>query len=792
MMRFVYRTFAVIVLIFLVTSELIARHIAGGDLSMKALNNAGLFRIEMNQYWDDFNSTSGNQDASVLIYIYSKRTNQLVESISVSRQTTSALTYGNDACAKLRNLKVTRARYWRDYQFDVSKYTEAEGYYAVWERCCRNDDINNMTGTFNGMVFYMEFPAMQRSGAAFVNSSPEFTQPNGEYICVNKPFKMDFSATDADGDQLRYSLQTPIKGYTNQQQTNGTSAPKSSYPLIDWSSGYSAQNAIPGNPALRVDPATGQISVTASQVGLFLFTVQVEEFRNGVRIGVVRRDFQLPVVDCSRNIPPPAVVRQNNVPVRTVNWCSTQPLVLTVDSRPEWAYQWQLNGDNLPDAKTSSYTVKQSGQYTVITSFAGQCAGDTVSLDVKVSLNTGPQAKLKTSHPTPPCEGQTVTLNVETDTANTNLRYRWQRNGQVIANESRPQLSVKQPGRYAVQVQLANADCLTRDSIEVSFSPLPQASLRAASSSFCGGDSVQLQAATGTDFGYEWSLDGQVIPSKTATLYARQPGTYTVKVLTTAGCSDTASTTITQLERPSSQMDEIPVLCGSASQTYALRGQPASGVFAGPGVSGDQFDPAKAGPGRHKITYTITAANGCKAETSRIAEVTPALQITAPSPLMVLKRDSVQINTTANLSQVTYRWEPPQSLSDPATGNPMASPADTITYRLTASAPGGCTATAEVTVYVINKLYIPDAFSPNGDGRNDNWVIQNIGAFPACEVVVFNRWGEVVYYSKGYEKPWDGFYRNERIQAGLYTYQIRTGASGPGNHAYRGQLIILN
>ena len=86
-----------------------------------------------------------------------------------------------------------------------------------------------------------------------------------------------------------------------------------------------------------------------------------------------------------------------------------------------------------------------------------------------------------------------------------------------------------------------------------------------------------------------------------------------------------------------------------------------------------------------------------------------------------------------------------------------------------------CMAT-EVTVKLIDVdipcLRIPNVFTPNGDGVNDTWVIGNIEMFPAAEVYVFNRWGQLMFTSKGYAEDWDGRYRGHFVPAGTYLYII--------------------
>jgi gliding motility-associated-like protein len=93
-------------------------------------------------------------------------------------------------------------------------------------------------------------------------------------------------------------------------------------------------------------------------------------------------------------------------------------------------------------------------------------------------------------------------------------------------------------------------------------------------------------------------------------------------------------------------------------------------------------------------------------------------------------------------------------------------------------------------VTVFPNIIFPNGFSPNGDGANDAWILDFIEFFPDCEVSVFNRWGQPVFYSKGYDIPWDGTYENKPVTIGTYYYVILL------NHplfpdAFTGPLTIL-
>ncbi|WP_234734092.1 gliding motility-associated C-terminal domain-containing protein [Tellurirhabdus bombi] len=777
------------VFLLLLAASAQARHIHGGDISMKALSRPGQFRIELNQFLNGAVYSADSIDVNISLQVFSKKNHRRIEVITLNRLDYTPLVYGNEACSKLRQLNIIRYRYGTDHQFNISNYAEPEGYYISWTRCCRDNDISNLAGAGQaGMVFYLEFPAMTQNGAFFKNSSPEFSQPNGAYICINDAFSMNFQATDADGDQLRYSLVEPWSTRNPEATTRNPAAP--AYLPVTFAKGIGVSNMIPGPSPLRVDGSTGRISVRASDIGLYVFTVQVDEYRNGVRIGSIRRDFQLPVVDCSQNTPPPAIITQDAKPVRQVNWCSSSPLTLAVENRPEWAFQWQLNGTNIAGENRAILVVKESGTYTVIKSFSGQCAGDTISEEVKVQLEAGPKVTITASRAFPVCDGDTLTLTASTGTSNAIQGYSWLLNGQVIAGETKPQVKINQSGLYTAQIQSSTASCTSSDTLRVRTVSPPSIRIQASSPQFCEGDSVRLSTALGANFKYNWSVNETPFPVSLSAnqISVKQGGTYFVRVTTPEGCSVSATASLTQLSKPQVQLDSILTLCASSTELVALQGWPLGGRFRGTGVQGTNFNPTVAGTGRHEIFYSYTGSNGCRSEVSRWAIVSPALELNAQPSYVVMKGEKVRLEANVNVSQADYIWSPPTDLSDPRSATPIASPATSTSYKVVATSSGSCTATATVQVEVVDRLFIPEAFSPNGDGINDTWEIRNISSYADCEIAILNRWGEVIYFSKGYSNPWDGISQGSQATPGVYQYHIKTGFKGMD---YKGQLVIL-
>ncbi|GAB3640059.1 T9SS type B sorting domain-containing protein [Spirosoma arcticum] len=781
-----------VVLLLLTSADLRATHVIGGDISMRAVGTTpGLFRIQLNQYWDETKTGTGNRDPFVTLLIYRKQNPRLIDTLRLNLQEALPLTFNNASCAKSLALNFTEARYFATYQFDPALYTDPGGYYMVWERCCRNDALTNavsvgMAGV--AMVFYLEFPPMQVSNRPLINSSPDFGIPNGDYICVNKPFTFNVGATDADGDQLRYSLVTPLNGYTDRTTTLGDKSVKADYPPITWAPGIGLTNVIPGNPPLTINPATGQLRVQASQQGLFLFTVQCEEFRNGQRIGLVRRDFQLPVIDCSPNTPPPAVVTVDKIAQTNVVSCPGQTLTLAITPNPLYAYQWQRDGANLRGDTLPTLNVEVSGRYTVVTSQASVCSNDTVSQGVQVTIATPPSVSLSAVNQPPYCAGDTVTLRAG---GQAGYVYRWRRDGRDLVGERQATLRVSQSGQYVVLARPASAVCDGADTVQVLIGARPVVSVTASATAFCADASAQLTAQTSPGDQYVWQRNGSRLPDTTIRLTVRQSGKYQVRVTNPAGCTAASATlALTRYEPPAVQFDSIAPVCGS-SPVVPLRGQPGGGVYAGPGVTGDQFSPSVAGVGRHQLTYTVTDPNGCPTEQSRSVLVTPGPALTGSTLYQLVKGDSVRLQTQASEPISRYQWDPPANLSRTDVASPVANPTQTTRYQLTAVGATGCLSTLSVQVDVMETIYIPSAFTPNGDGLNDAWLIPNITSFPLCEVAVYNRWGELVFFSKGYAQPWDGTYRQELVGAGVYTYHVSTGSS-VFRTTYRGKVTVIH
>jgi gliding motility-associated-like protein len=121
---------------------------------------------------------------------------------------------------------------------------------------------------------------------------------------------------------------------------------------------------------------------------------------------------------------------------------------------------------------------------------------------------------------------------------------------------------------------------------------------------------------------------------------------------------------------------------------------------------------------------------------------------------------------------LSYLWTPATDLSSDTAMVPICKPQADITYKLTLTGIGNCSVTDTIFVKVLLAPLVPNVFSPNGDGINDTWKIQYLESYPGATIDVFNRYGQKVFSSLGYDKEWDGTYNGNPLPVGTYYYIV--------------------
>jgi len=285
-----------------------ASHLAGGDFKVTMVNNgasSSSYDVQLRLYRDDVNGIS--LPTQVTIGIYQIGTNNLVTCKTLYETGASLVPLGDPCYTPDPNVvRIQEKIYQTISSVTLPNYTF--GYYLQYEVCCRNQLATNLaTPTSDGITIFAIIP----NPGLGQNSTPDFgNYPNDAYFCVNNIKQFTFPVTDPDGDQLVYSLVAPLDqaiGFgtcTNSAPGSGTYP---FYPDCIFSTGFSSSNIIggpPNYPAMSIDANTGEITAAPTQQGFYAFAVRVEEYRNGVKIGEVRRELQYAALPCQISIPP--------------------------------------------------------------------------------------------------------------------------------------------------------------------------------------------------------------------------------------------------------------------------------------------------------------------------------------------------------------------------------------------------------------------------------------------------------------------------------------------------------
>lgn len=255
--------------------------------------------------------------------------------------------------------------------------------------------------------------------------------------------------------------------------------------------------------------------------------------------------------------------------------------------------------------------------------------------------------------------------------------------------------------------------------------------------------------------------------------------TFTVLFVAYSGtvCMQQISKTITVHVSPAVVFSPLSPVCAeiapyqitAAKETYGLAG---TGTFTGDGVSASGlFSPKAARAGTHTIRYDYTTLNGCTAFQEQTILVNPAPLANAGPDRTLLEGGSVVLAATASPDCV-YLWTPANGIENNRVLTPKIVTAEDITYHLQVTSADGCTSGDDVTVKVLKDVRIPNAFTPNGDGVNDTWSILYLNSYPGASVDVYNRYGQQVYHSVGYNNEWDGTYNGLSLPAGTYYWII--------------------
>ena len=408
------------------------------------------------------------------------------------------------------------------------------------------------------------------------------------------------------------------------------------------------------------------------------------------------------------------------------------------------------------------------------------------------------------------CEGvaQSFTFNCTVSGGFTNPAYQWQQlmNGiwtdiagatTTMLNRNFPANTA--PGTYSYRMAVAEAGNLGSPQCRIASLPLtitvnalPQATA-SNNGPVCAGSTLMLHATGGGS--YAWSgpaafSDASVDPT-VSNAQAINGGKYYLTVTSPQGCKKKDSTIVTINPVPvAAASPSLATICALDSTHLSATGgitytwSPAAGL-GNPSSSQTNASPADS----TKYMVVVSNTQGCTDTAYSIVRVLKRPAADAGPDRTIIAGTPIQILANAGGDGLSFFWPDAPFIDDPTKLRPVVTPPADQRYILQVNSNNGCgTDRDTMLVKVYKGIFIPSAFSPNGDGLNDTWSIPMLNAFPAHELMVYNRFGQVVFHSASVNTPWNGRFRGEPLPAATYVYLVKL---GPGAGILKGTVIII-
>ncbi|MFN8322450.1 MAG: gliding motility-associated C-terminal domain-containing protein [Chitinophagales bacterium] len=351
-------------------------------------------------------------------------------------------------------------------------------------------------------------------------------------------------------------------------------------------------------------------------------------------------------------------------------------------------------------------------------------------------------------------------------------------------------------------VNTTTANCFNSDTVYVYSQPSPVADagsnivLCEGGTATLGGNPTATPGATVVWSGENAAADGylsnNIVPNPTINIPAGIVDTFFYAVTASdLTCSRTDTVYVYSTQNPTVTIDTggSTKICSNQSVTLFVAGSFASYSWSN-GSTSSSINVNQAGP----YAVTVTDASGCTAVSNSVSITTvPVPAVTVYPDTTILYGDSITLYTDINLSSASidsFMWYPAVNINCPTCNNPIVIPQEASQYYSVSIFSSGCIASDSALIRVIfpNNFYIPNAFTPNGDGNNDGFYIQAQGGVRVILFQIFDRWGEKIHEGS---YPWDGTYKGKPVPMGVYVYIFKLGLFGDDQSIFRKGSVTL-
>jgi len=399
------------------------------------------------------------------------------------------------------------------------------------------------------------------------------------------------------------------------------------------------------------------------------------------------------------------------------------------------------------------------------------------------------------------CFGESVALNPD---GNPLLTYQWNPASDLDDNKA-PNPIASPPFSRLYEVTIADSlnNCLLEQDIWVEVSPEIEYEIP-PDQTICE-ESIVLTVSTAQNLQLSWANDPnfQHPISLQDSVRVRPVGlqTYFVKLTNDYGCTieDELSIIGASIRL---QVEDVTICIGDTASIFAntigeqnltFQWTPENAIIGSTNSDSIIVSPPET------TTYQLSVSNteGCQLDTAvtvRLFNFIPTLEIQAEMDT-VLDGESTQLLATQNDTYI-YQWAADPTLDVLNTFDPIASPLETTTYQLVIRDQNGCINQASITVFVFSPecrtpfIYVPNAFTPNADGRNDDFKVYG-APIDELQLLIYDRWGEKIFESDDPNQGWDGTFGGKQLPSDVYAYYVRIKCFNGEEYRSKGNVTLI-
>ncbi len=796
-----------ILAISLLPKDAFCTHAAGGELIYE-WKGGSQYLFTFKFYRDCYGKDA---DAAVVMCIYNGCTGQsrnvVLRRIATLPDGTPNGSLVSTGCAKYKTTC-------EDTASNLPGYTE--WWYQATEGVANCDDLRfsvsvnarNPSQNVQQGVLYVE-ATLNNKDFPGNNSTAFYTKPV-PYVCINNPFTFNNGAIDADNDSLVFEVIRPLAGAN--PPCSGSLIP------LNFLNIHNPPLSIPTNPfqtnnTYSLNSVTGEISYTPAQIGPHTTAIRVKEYRDNILVGSTIRDIQVQVQNCN-NTGVEMILDTNSITnAKLVNGvietCYGVPFSFCYDVIADQPNSILAVRDNqsiaMPTANTTynnNLTDNVEGCFAWTAAYADGGL-KTLVISAKDSTCTAPGVSIthvftipiRIHNFAPPpniitpqylCENETATA--LTAQGQDLMWYPTQTSTTGSVNAPIPNTTTPGTTDYFV-TQTMNYCESDKAVIEVEVQPELKIDIGTASDTLCEFDSLSLfdNAVQADTVWYTWDVDagGIIFTQKDISSISTYWNIEGLKnIITTVNngvCTSIDTVPVYVVNTPVAAFDIDPVLCIGVPTLLKPVDQPGEYAWTVPeqNVTDKVYIPSYEltwdNLGQKVISLTITGDRNCQTTYTQEVNV-----YEVPEAKISIENDDLCIGDVMALStpeglRYKYDWSPPQFFNNNNQNRVTGTVERTGYIQLDVINQWGCVTQDSLYLSVVSccDIFIPDAFTPNGDGVNDEFSAPEINRHRLLDFTIVHRRGNIVFQSADPTQKWDGTYKGEKMDVGTYSYYIK-------------------